>query len=223
MFECKKAFWGSTVPPLVVTAIVVLALPSRASAGTLTVKNMTTMDRFLKSVTGVDPDSTAEETVNAMLCIQSKKSADIEFATLNKVGLKSSTWDPSCPKQGEQPGKDSEQDFSGGGVSTNWNYSLMFSSSNDISYNLSASDLDLLKPVPEGTFITISNGLDVTGYFPSDVLFQNVDTGMLFSGSLVSAGQISITSVPEPCSLVLMTIGGLGLVGCGWRRPKQAA
>ncbi|HKM52398.1 MAG TPA: PEP-CTERM sorting domain-containing protein, partial [Isosphaeraceae bacterium] len=101
--------------------------------------------------------------------------------------------------------------------------SLMFSSSNDISYNLSASDLDLLKPVPEGTFITISNGRDVTGYFPSDVLFQNVDTGMLFSGSLVSAGQISITSVPEPCSLVLMTIGGLGLVGCGWRRPKQAA
>jgi hypothetical protein len=54
-----------------------------------------------------------------------------------------------------------------------------------------------------------------TGNF--SVIVGNLNNATDF---LPSAGP---SSVPEPASLTLLSLGSLGLLGCGWRRRKQAA
>jgi hypothetical protein len=190
MFAQSKELFYRAHSLIAVASMALLSLPTNALAASnsLDVKNNTTRDLLLKSVSA--STNGVEETQNPNLVVGSGTTTNVEFATIMCPKLTRTVW---CPVN-----KNSLQIFQGGDTGTDWNYSLMFSQNTDVGYNMSVNDLALLVPVPENQPIVIQNGMDTTNHFPPTVMFVDLQGGMLYSGPLFSAGQVEILNPITP-------------------------
>ncbi len=51
----------------------------------------------------------------------------------------------------------------------------------------------------------------------------NDSSGVEFDGHFADTASLTITAIPEPSTFALLSIGGLALVGYGWRRKRELA
>ncbi len=101
-----------------------------------------------------------------------------------------------------------------GGLSLTGPGTLILSGSNTYGggTNVDAGTLEALcaSAIPDGTNLAVGAG----GTFVFDPSFTSAST--LTSTFATSPGEV-IAAVPEPSTLVLLAVGAIGIVGCGWR------
>jgi hypothetical protein len=158
----------------------------------ITVKNLSGTDRKLKRVV-VHKKNAPEpvEIIDVNKIVPKEGELSIECATFNskdEVVISSTTWDLGA---GLLPlllrSTVLFADDTGG---KDVIYTLMYSTQGEITYGLTAADLALCIPVPEGQTILVTNGCDRTGHFPPSVVFLDAATQTPITGSLTSAGEM---------------------------------
>jgi len=108
------------------------------------------------------------------------------------------------PRAGD---KQSTQLFPDADNATVLEYSMMASAADlfPVQYEMTAADMELMTPVPEGAVIEVVDGTDVSGFFPPSVLFTVGASGQPLTDTLVSLGLatfdwIAIGNCPGDCN-----------------------
>ncbi len=78
--------------------------------------------------------------------------------------------------------------------------------------------LDVTGSLAGGPYTIASYGGTLSGQFTT----LDIPAGYTVNYGTGSNSSITLSAVPEPSTFVLLTIGALGLLGCAWRRRRQA-